>query len=336
MDLAEIGLGLAFLGGLASFLSPCVFSLVPAYIGYLSGRSAGSAAPGETGRWSTLGHGLAFVLGFSAVFVVLGLGASALGNLLFDLRPALAKVGGVVVVIFGLHMTGVVRIPFLTYDLRRQQLPNPRWGLFSSALLGVFFSAGWSPCVGPILGTILTLSLNGANLSRGTLLLSAYSAGLAIPFLIAAMQIGLVTAAIRKYGRAMRYVEVGMGVVMVAVGVMLFFGRFERLAQLGLFFAAFDEVRVGKILLSIVLLAALLGLIPAWLARRKGRSFVDWWFFGTALFPLALMLALRLEAVEKASAPGRAGAPGGAGEAPGGAGEGAETPLPEAGRGTSA
>jgi cytochrome c-type biogenesis protein len=291
-------MGLAFLGGLASFLSPCVFSLVPAYIGYLSGRSVAMTQPGETNRWLTLSHGVAFVLGFSTVFILLGLGASAIGSLLFDLRPVLTKIGGVVVVIFGLHMTGILRIPFLAYDVRRQTPPDRKWGYLSSALLGVFFSAGWSPCVGPILGTILTLSLSGGSLSQGGILLTAYSAGLAIPFLIAATQIGLVTTLIRRYGKLMHTVEVAMGVVMIAVGVLLFLGRFQTLANLGSFFGAIDEARIGRYILIGILLAGLIGLVPAWIARAKGRNFFDWWFFGSALFVVALPLALRLEPVD--------------------------------------
>ena len=295
MDPSGLGLGLAFLGGLASFLSPCVFSLVPAYIGYLSGRSVATAGRSDTNRWVTLSHGIAFVLGFSVIFILLGLGASALGNLLFELRPLLTKLGGVVVVIFGLHMTGIIRIPFLLYDTRRQASPDRKLGYLSSALMGVFFSAGWSPCVGPILGTILTLSLSGGSVSQGAVLLAAYSAGLAIPFLLAATQIGLVTTVIRKYGKLMHYVEIGMGVIMIAVGFLLFFGRFERLASLGSFFGVFDEVLVGKILLIIVIVSALLGLIPATIARRKGRNFYDWWFFGAALFLVALPASLLIK-----------------------------------------
>jgi cytochrome c-type biogenesis protein len=305
MDTSNLGLGLAFLAGLASFLSPCVFSLVPAYIGYLSGRSVASLGRGETNRWSTLSHAFAFVLGFSTVFVLLGLGASALGSLLFDLRPVLMKIGGVVVIVLGLHMTGIIRIPFLQYDVRRQAAPDPRLGYLSSALLGVFFSAGWSPCVGPILGTILTLSLSGGSLSQGVVLLSAYSAGLAIPFLIAATQIGLVTRAIRRYGKMMHYIEVGMGVVMILVGVLLFLGRFGQLASLGSFFGTFDEALVGRYILLAILAAGLLGILPAAIARQKGRNFFDWWFFGATLFVVALPLALRLETQGGAVAPGQ-------------------------------
>ena len=235
MNIAEISLGLAFLAGLASFLSPCVFSLVPAYIGYLGGRAAGGEAT-ETNRFVTFTHGLAFVLGFSLVFISLGVASSAFGRLLFDLRFILAKVGGIVVIIFGLHMIGVFRIPFLEYDTRVQQVPDRKWGYLSSALMGVFFSAGWAPCVGPVLGAILTLALNGGSISTGISLLSAYSAGLAIPFLLAALGLGWVSLTLRKYSKVMHYVEIVMGGVLVVIGIMLFSGVFERIAQQFQFF----------------------------------------------------------------------------------------------------
>ncbi|HEX9332553.1 MAG TPA: cytochrome c biogenesis protein CcdA [Anaerolineales bacterium] len=235
MDIARVTIGLAFLAGLASFLSPCVFSLVPAYIGYLGGRAAGGEATASN-RFVTFTHGLAFVLGFSFVFITLGVASSAFGHLLFDLRFVLSKVGGIIVMIFGLHMIGVFRIPFLEYDTRVQQMPDRKWGYLSSALMGVFFSAGWAPCVGPVLGAILTLALNGGSLSTGVSLLSAYSAGLAIPFLLAALGLGWVSLTLRKYGKVMHYIEVAMGVVLVIIGVMLFSGVFERIAQAGQFF----------------------------------------------------------------------------------------------------
>lgn len=295
MDFANISIGLAFLAGLASFLSPCVFSLVPAYIGYLGGRSAAAAGTGQSNRWLTLSHGLAFVFGFSVVFVLLGIATSALGSLLFDLSTWLSRIGGIVVIVFGLHMTGILRIPFLEYDLRPQSTPDRRRGYAASALMGVFFSAGWSPCVGPILGAILTLALNGGSITQGAILLSAYSAGLAIPFLIASIQIGLVTTVIRRYGKVMHYVEVGMGAVLILVGVLLLSGRFQQLASLGSFFTAIDEVAVGRILLFYFLGAMVFGLIPAYIAARKGRQFVDWWLFGTGLPPVALVAALLIE-----------------------------------------
>jgi len=232
----EITIGLAFLAGLASFLSPCVFSLVPAYIGYLGGRSVAQGA-GETepvGR-ETFMHGLAFVAGFSLVFISLGAAASALGGFLYEAKSLLARVGGIVVILFGLHMSGILRIPFLDYQLKPQTRLDQNRSLISSGFVGMVFSAGWSPCVGPVLGAILMLAVNGGSISKGIGLLSAYSAGLAIPFLLAALGIGWVTGILRKHTRALHAVEVAMGLILVIVGAMLFLGTFEQIARFGLF-----------------------------------------------------------------------------------------------------
>ncbi|GAP06660.1 cytochrome c biogenesis protein [Anaerolinea thermolimosa] len=232
----DVSLGLAFLAGMASFLSPCVFSLVPVYIGYLSGRSlAAKRAEGGEKRLETLAHGVAFVVGFSVVFISLGVAVSFLGGILYDVRTWLAKIGGVLVIIFGLHMTGIIRLSFLEYDLRPRSREDRSRSYLSSALMGVFFSAGWSPCVGPVLGAILTLALNGGSVLKGVQLLSAYSAGLAIPFLIAALGIGWVTQILRRYGKVMHWVEVAMGVVLIIVGAMLFMGTFNTLGRFGFF-----------------------------------------------------------------------------------------------------
>ncbi len=230
MDNFEITTGLAFLAGLASFLSPCVLCLVPVYVGYLGGRAVGGELNSHN-RWVTFTHGLAFVLGFSLVFILFNILAAALGGLLLGLRTWLAKIGGVIVVIFGLHMIGVFRIPFLEYDVRIHSQADPRWGYISSLLMGVFFSAGWAPCVGPILGSIMTFAANGGSILKGTLLGSAYSAGLAIPFLLAALGIGWVTTILRRYNKVMRIVEVVMGVLLVIAGILLFMGSFNILAS---------------------------------------------------------------------------------------------------------
>ena len=236
MDFMNIGLGLAFIAGLASFLSPCVFSLVPAYIGYLGGRTVAAAQDDpRSNRWTAFSHGLAFVIGFSVVFILLGVAVSLVGELLYNLREWIAKIGGIVVIIFGLHMTGILRIPFLEYDLRPQTTPDRKRGYIASAMMGVFFSAGWSPCVGPVLGAILTLALNGGSIIRGVSLLTAYSAGLAIPFLVAALGIGWVTTILARYSKIMRIVEIGMGVILIIVGSMLFLGTFQTLSRFGFF-----------------------------------------------------------------------------------------------------
>lgn len=234
--MGNVNIGLAFLAGLASFLSPCVFSLIPVYIGYLSGRSvANQQAESSQAKYQTFFHGLAFVLGFSLVFMSLGLTMSAIGSLLYEARYWLAKIGGLIVVIFGLHMTGILRIPFLEYDLRPHNKVERQRGYLTSLLLGITFSAGWSPCIGPILGMILTLAVNEGVIGKGVLLLGVYSLGLAIPFLAAALGIGWITKTLKKYGKIMHYVEIGMGVVLIIVGVLLFFGIFNQLSQYGFF-----------------------------------------------------------------------------------------------------
>ncbi len=216
--------------------------------------------------------------------------AGALGSFRYQLTDILVKVGGIVVILFGLHMTHILRIPFLDYDLRPQSQPDRKRGYISSALMGVFFSAGWAPCVGPVLGAILTLSFNQGGSMQGALLLAAYSAGLAIPFLLAATQIGWVTTIIRRYGKVMHYTEIIMGVILIAIGVLLFLGRFEQLASLGNFIEAGDEVLIGRMLILGLTASLLLGLIPAFIAKKQDKVFMDWWFLGTGIIAIVLIV----------------------------------------------
>jgi cytochrome c-type biogenesis protein len=225
----NVSLGLAFLAGLASFFSPCVFSLVPAYLGYLGGRSISGQAQTEN-HLRTFLHGVAFVLGFSFVFISLGLAFSALSVFFFQIRDLLAKAGGVIIILFGLHMTRLINIPFLNYDLRPQSKVSSGGGFFASFLMGIVFSAGWSPCVGPTLGLILTLAIERANIGQGVSLLSVYSLGMALPFLVAALGVGWVTTFLKRFGKAMQVIEIVMGVILILVGVMLFLGIYQQLA----------------------------------------------------------------------------------------------------------
>ncbi len=234
MDGTQVTFGLAFLAGFASFISPCVLSLVPAYVGYLGSRAVSVGANGAMtteSRMGTLAHGIFFVLGFSVVFVLLGLGASAVGRMTYDamndlirigtMRIGLAQIGGLVVIVFGLHTMGVIQIPFLEYDTRRQQPPDRRLGYLSSFLMGVFFSGGWAPCVGPVLGAVLTMALQSQDVTRGGWLLTAYSLGLAIPFLLAAAGIGSVSDLLRRYRKYLRYVSIVTGALLIFIGVLL-------------------------------------------------------------------------------------------------------------------
>jgi cytochrome c-type biogenesis protein len=232
----ELSFGLAFMAGLASFLSPCVLSLVPAYIGYLSGRTiAASYGQKRIDRLHTFMHGIIFVLGFSFVFIVFGLAVSLIGRLFYDIRDWIARIGGVVVILFGLHISGIFRIPFLEYNLQPSTTIDQSRSLLSSFLLGIFFSAGWSPCVGPVLGSILTLAFHGGSAINGFYLLSAYSAGMAVPFLITALGIGWVMNALKKYQKALHLVEVGTGIILIVVGMLLLLGIFNQIASFGSF-----------------------------------------------------------------------------------------------------
>jgi len=291
MALDVPSLGLAFLAGLASFLSPCVFALVPAYVSYLGGRSAaGGGQSDESATHSAFSHGLAFVLGFSLVFILLGLAASALGALLANIQEGVAIVGGAIAIILGLHLAGLIHIRYLDYDLRPQNSVQRERSYYSSALMGVFFSAGWTPCIGPALGVILTLAANDGDPVQGGLLLSAYSAGLAIPFLLAATQIGWVTYLLRRRPSLGVVIQRVMGVVLVFVGILLVTGRLSTLSNLGAFFDIFDEIRVGTLLLVAIGISLLLGAgYGAW-ARWRGKAFTDYWFLGTGLVFLVLVI----------------------------------------------
>ncbi len=237
LAIAEITLGLAFVAGLASFLSPCVLPLMPVYVSYLGGQMVSNAAVQfQISRRRTFLHGLAFVLGFSIVFVTLGAAASAIGQALYDMRRILTRVGGIVVVIFGLHVMGVITIPFLYYDTRRQvDTSGQGLNFFSSVLTGIFFSAGWSPCVGPVLGAILTLAFSAEGVNHGVYMLSAYSLGLAIPFLATALAIGQMSRLIRRLGKVRRAIEIANGLLLLLIGGLLFSGA------LGLFAAKFAQ-----------------------------------------------------------------------------------------------
>jgi len=257
MSAENVTFGLAILAGAASFLSPCVLSLVPAYLGYLGGQALGARpvlvaadrgvrCVAQVNRWQTFSHGLAFVAGFSIVFILLGVTTGLLsllfgsagfsiGGQVYTLQKALSILGGLVVILFGFHILGVIRIPFLDYDTRRQTVPDPRLGYVGSGMMGVFFSAGWAPCVGPVLGAVLTLAFTAAGVGRAAYLLLGYSIGLAVPFLLAALAVAPVTRWIRRAGKFMRAFSVVNGVLLIVIGLLLASGTLSTLARFGFF-----------------------------------------------------------------------------------------------------
>jgi cytochrome c-type biogenesis protein len=227
----EINIWLAILAGLASFLSPCVLSLVPIYLTYLSGRTiSADKSFSKEARITLFLHGLSFVIGFSVVFILLGIAASAIGSIVYESKDWIAKIGGIVVILFGLHLSGIYEISFLNYDLRVQEKQRGR-SFITSFLMGVFFSAGWSPCIGPVLGTILVLAANSGSILTGTWMLFGYSLGMAIPFLVSTFIAEYLVKLIQRFKKSIVIFEKVFGILMIIIGVMLFLGIFERLAQ---------------------------------------------------------------------------------------------------------
>lgn len=233
MEGAGIGLAVAFAAGILSFLSPCVLPLVPSYVSFVAGVGLEDLEAGEGAvRRTAFLHSLVFVLGFSAVFMGLGASASFLGQLLTDHRLWLTRIGGVLVVLFGLHLLGVTPLRLLNRE-RRVHLQEKPLGFAGTFLVGMTFGAGWSPCIGPILGGILTMAATRDRLLDGVQLLGVYSAGLALPFLLSALALGWFLAAFRRYRRYVPWAERASGALLVLVGVLLFTGQFTAIASWG-------------------------------------------------------------------------------------------------------
>jgi len=223
----SLSLGIAFGAGLLSFLSPCVLPLIPSYVTFITGLSLEDLT---RARRAALLHGTLFVIGFSAIFLALGASASLVGQLLLQQRDIINRVGGVVVVVFGLYLLGVFDIGVLTRE-RRLHLANRPLGYAGSVFVGVAFGAGWTPCLGPILGSILIYTSSQADLGRGMALLSAYSAGLAVPFLAAALAVERFVVFLQKVRRYLVWVSRVAGVLMIGVGILMLTNYFTILAS---------------------------------------------------------------------------------------------------------
>ncbi len=217
--------------GLLSFLSPCVLPLFPAYLSFITGMSATALHDGATlrrQRSRIMLHALCFIAGFSLIFVVLGASFSLLGSLLRAHLELLQRVGGGVIMFFGLVLVGLFKVPLLmrTVGLQMRRAPVGYAGAF---LVGVSFAVGWTPCVGPILGSILLLASTAAEVTRGLLLLSVYSLGLALPFFLSALAVPAFVQILGRVATFLRAIEVGGGVLMIVVGMLIFTGSFTIL-----------------------------------------------------------------------------------------------------------
>jgi len=216
----------AVAAGLLSFLSPCVLPLIPSYVGFLTGLTLKEL---EVRRGTALVHALWFVTGFSVVFIALGATASVLGVLLLQSQVWIGRLGGLLVMLFGLYLLGVVRPRFLMRQ-RQIELARKPLGYVGSAVVGVTFGAAWTPCIGPILGAILTLAAAEASVGHGVALLAAYSVGLAIPFLVTALALDRFLVWFQRFRPYLAWVDRAAGLLLVALGLLLVTDRFTLLA----------------------------------------------------------------------------------------------------------
>ncbi len=227
---ASVGILVAFVAGLLSFLSPCVLPLVPSYVSFITGLGVEELeAGGEGVKRVTLLHSLLFVAGFTLIFLLMGASATYIGQLLRLYQDVISRIGGVIIILFGVLLLGIIPIKALSRE-KRYQFQRKPVGYVGTVAVGVAFGAGWVPCIGPILGAILTLAATRANMAEGVGLLFVYSLGLAIPFVLSAIALTVFLAWFQKFRRYIRYVEWVAGILLIFVGLLLVSGRFTVLA----------------------------------------------------------------------------------------------------------
>ena len=229
----NVSLLMALGAGLLSFFSPCVLPVIPSYVSYITGI-AFEDLTGQQDRAKirriTILNSMFFIAGFSLIFILLGASSSFLGGMLSEHRDAVRKTGGVLIVLMGLYIAGILKIGFLSRE-KRMHIQSKPAGLAGSFLVGTAFAAGWTPCIGPVLGSILLYASTANSVSSGMELLSAYALGLGIPFLAASLAISTVLPYFRKISRYMRVVSVMSGLFLVAAGILLFTGTFGVLSR---------------------------------------------------------------------------------------------------------
>lgn len=223
----EIGVFIAFTAGVLSFLSPCVLPLVPSYLTFVTGMSLEDLEAGVNRR-TTLVHSALFVAGFSLIFILMGASASFLGQFFRHYEVFIARAGGIVIIVLGLHLTGLFRITPLMREKRVHVNDKPA-GYLGTLGVGMAFGAGWTPCIGPVLGAILTFAASREGMWSGVGLLTVYSLGLAVPFLLAALALDSFLQAFKRFRKYLHAVEIGSGILLIALGILLLTGTFTIL-----------------------------------------------------------------------------------------------------------
>ena len=231
--MAEISYFYVVLAGLLSFLSPCVLPIVPGYLCFLAGTSLDKIASGEDAskERNVFYFALSFVFGFSTVFILLGASATLLSGLIYEYLDILRIVGGIIIIVFGIHFMQIIQLPFLNRDTR-YQIESYRPGVVGSYVIGLSFAFGWTPCIGPILGSVLSIAASSETVTYGIVLLMLYSAGLGIPFLLAAYAINGFMRFLTKIRNYIRVIEIFTGVLLVIFGILILTNRIQELAFL--------------------------------------------------------------------------------------------------------
>lgn len=230
----DISFPLAFLAGILSFLSPCVLPLVPSYVSFITGISFKDLTVGldrKRVRYLTMTNSAAFVAGFSSVFIALGVSSSAVGKFLFTYVDLIRIVGGILVIIFGFFIAGFLRLDFLMKD-KKFHLSGKPAGYLGTFVVGMTFAAGWSPCIGPILGTILVYAGSKGSALYGFQLLGVYSLGLAVPFFVSALAINVFLSYSPKIARSMRAIMIVSGLLLIVFGILLLTDQIKTLTRL--------------------------------------------------------------------------------------------------------
>jgi len=218
-------IGIAFAAGLVSFLSPCVLPLIPAYLSFMTGLTTAELAESDRSTARVLAPALLFVAGFSAVFVALGATASVLGEFLSQYRVVIERIAGVAVIAFGVLMLGIIKVPWLYGEARMDMEKSRSFGRGAAFVMGMSFAAGWTPCVGPILGAILALAASADSVSQGVVLLLVYSLGVGLPFIAVALLFSRVRGLMRWLGRYSLVINRVAGALLVVAGVLILTGR---------------------------------------------------------------------------------------------------------------